>query len=150
MTLYYCTICSLYPSLYTSNSLDSFNSSTETESESDDSLCDATTTTATTLEGRSLDETNRFKIIKKTSKKRPTMKQIRSNKQQTLVESSSFSYDLLRNSTFETTSEGLCDHVREIFDISRQAFSDYQIKAIKKLLMRRSHPQVDHLAYYNI
>lgn len=42
----------------------------------------------------------------------------------------------------ETTSEGLCDHIREIFGLSRQVFNDYQVKAMKKLLIRKSHPQV--------
>lgn len=42
----------------------------------------------------------------------------------------------------ETTSEGLCDHIREIFDLSRSVFNDYQVKAMKKLLFRKSHPQV--------
>jgi hypothetical protein len=47
----------------------------------------------------------------------------------------------------ETTSEGLCDHVREIFGLSRQVFNDYQVKAMKKLLIRKSHPQV--LIYFD-
>jgi hypothetical protein len=42
----------------------------------------------------------------------------------------------------ETTSEGLCDHIREIFCLSRQVFNDYQVKAMKKLLIRKSHPQI--------
>jgi hypothetical protein len=130
MTLYYCTICSLYPSLYTSNSLDSFNSGTETESDSESS-CD--TTEATSIDGA---EPN---IRKEINKRKPKIKLTHFKKQTT---ESTSNYDLLRNSTFETTSEGLCDHVREIFDISRQAFNDYQMNAMKKLLMRRSHPQV--------
>ena len=42
----------------------------------------------------------------------------------------------------ETTSEGLCDHIREIFELNRQVFNDYQIRAMKKLLTKKSHPQV--------
>lgn len=42
----------------------------------------------------------------------------------------------------ETTSEGLCDYIREIFYLNRQGFSEYQNKAMKKLVVRKSHPQV--------
>jgi hypothetical protein len=42
----------------------------------------------------------------------------------------------------ESTSEGLCDFLREIFFLNRQTFNDYQIKALKKLLLRKSQAQV--------
>ena len=51
-------------------------------------------------------------------------------------------YDSLSKPDLETTSEGLCDHIREIFDLTRQVFNDYQIRAMKKLLIKKSHPQV--------
>ena len=46
------------------------------------------------------------------------------------------------NPELEITSEGLCDYVREIFNLNRQEFNLYQVKAMKKLLLSRSHPQV--------
>ena len=52
------------------------------------------------------------------------------------------SFDFMAHANLETTSEGLCDHVREIFSINRQVFSEYQIKAMKKLLAKKSHAQV--------
>ena len=49
------------------------------------------------------------------------------------------------NPELEITSEGLCDYVREIFNLNRQEFNNYQVKAMKKLLLSRSHPQVNDL-----
>jgi hypothetical protein len=48
----------------------------------------------------------------------------------------------------ETTSEGLCDFLREIFFLSRSTFNDYQIKALKKLLFRKSQAQVKTTVQY--
>lgn len=53
-----------------------------------------------------------------------------------------FLRDYVIKRDLETTSEGLCDYIREIFDLSRQLFNDYQVRAMKKLLIRKSHPQV--------
>lgn len=53
-----------------------------------------------------------------------------------------FLRDNVEKRDLETTSEGLCDYIREIFGLSRQLFNDYQVKAMKKLLIRKSHPQV--------
>lgn len=53
-----------------------------------------------------------------------------------------FLRDNVEKRDLETTSEGLCDYVREIFGLSRQLFNDYQVKAMKKLLIRKSHSQV--------
>ena len=50
--------------------------------------------------------------------------------------------DFMAKPDLETTSEGLCDHIREIFGLNRQIFNDYQIKAMKKLLIKKSHSQV--------
>jgi hypothetical protein len=41
-----------------------------------------------------------------------------------------------------TTSEGLCDHVREIFMLSRQVYNEYEVRAMRKLLARKSHSQI--------
>jgi hypothetical protein len=41
-----------------------------------------------------------------------------------------------------TTSEGLCDYVRELFDLDRQIYNDYQVRAMRKLLIRKSHTQI--------
>lgn len=46
---------------------------------------------------------------------------------------------------FEATSEGLCDFVREIFSLDRQVFNDYQVRALKKLLLKKSHAQVRNI-----
>ena len=51
-------------------------------------------------------------------------------------DNSSFNPDLI------ITSEGLCDHVREIFKLERQEYNTYQVKAMRKLLTSKSHPQV--------
>ena len=51
--------------------------------------------------------------------------------------------DFMLKPDLETTSEGLCDHIREIFGLNRQVFNDYQIKAMKKLLIKKSHSQVN-------
>ena len=56
-----------------------------------------------------------------------------------------FLRDNVEKRDLETTSEGLCDYIREIFGLSRQLFNDYQVKAMKKLLIRKSHPQVLYL-----
>jgi hypothetical protein len=63
-----------------------------------------------------------------------------------------FEEDLAKNQTsnffskqnLETTSEGLCDHIREIFGLNRQVFNCYQIRAMKKLLIKKSHSQVSY------
>lgn len=47
----------------------------------------------------------------------------------------------------ETTSEGLCDHIREIFNLKRQVFNEYQVKAMKRLLIQKSHSQVIFFTY---
>ncbi len=51
-------------------------------------------------------------------------------------------FDFQTKNDLETTSEGLCDHIREIFNINRQIFNEYQVKAMKKILSKKSHPQV--------
>lgn len=58
------------------------------------------------------------------------------------IQSKRQAYDSLSIPDLETTSEGLCDHIREIFGLSRQVFNDYQIRAMKKLLIKKSHSQV--------
>lgn len=58
-----------------------------------------------------------------------------------------FLRDNVEKRDLETTSEGLCDYIREIFGLSRQLFNDYQVKAMKKLLTRKSHPQVYTAGY---
>ena len=99
MVLYYCTICALYPNLYTLNhpspteSISTISVSEESDSETINEL-----------------ESKRFLIN---------------------------DFDDL-----ETTSEGLCDHIREIFNLKRQVFNEYQVKAMKRLLIQKSHPQV--------
>ena len=50
--------------------------------------------------------------------------------------------DLHAMNNLETTSEGLCDYVREIFNLSRSVFNEYQMKAVRKLLTRKSHAQI--------
>lgn len=40
------------------------------------------------------------------------------------------------------TSEGLCDHVRELFSLNRHEFNIYQVKAMRKLLSSQSHQQI--------
>ena len=42
----------------------------------------------------------------------------------------------------ETTSEGLCDHVREIFGVDRSSFNEYEVRAMRRLLVRKSHSQI--------
>ena len=46
------------------------------------------------------------------------------------------------NSEMLITSEGLCDHVREIFNLDRHEYNIYQIKAMRKLLTSKSHSEV--------
>ncbi|CAF1116815.1 unnamed protein product, partial [Brachionus calyciflorus] len=42
----------------------------------------------------------------------------------------------------ETTTEGLCDHIREIFNLKRHVYNEYQVKAMNRLLTQKSHPQI--------
>jgi hypothetical protein len=58
------------------------------------------------------------------------------------IQSKGQEYDSLSIPDLETTSEGLCDHIREVFGLNRQVFNDYQIRAMKKLLIKKSHSQV--------
>jgi hypothetical protein len=95
MTLYYCTICALYPCFY----VDKFLSAESP---------------VNTL--KTIDSEKDLKLPKK----------INNNNEDEL----------------ETTSEGLCDFVRELFYLDRPVFNEYQIKALKKLLLRKSHSQV--------
>ncbi|RNA16656.1 hypothetical protein BpHYR1_004915 [Brachionus plicatilis] len=101
LVLYYCTICSLYPNLYTANQSSPIESCS---SKSDISLSDSDT----------LNESGGL------------LRGYMTN----------FAEDL------ETTSEGLCDHIRELFSLKRQVFNEYQVKAMKRLLLKKSHPQL--------
>jgi hypothetical protein len=47
----------------------------------------------------------------------------------------------------ETTSEGLCDFVRELFCIDRPKYNAYQMQVLKKILFKKSHPQVNFFFY---
>jgi hypothetical protein len=106
MTLYYCTICALYPCFYNDKlSIESMN-----DEPSVNSLKSFTSLTS--------EKETKFESINK----------IKTN------------YD--DEDELETTSEGLCDFVRELFSLNRQVFNDYQIKVLKKLLFKKSHQQV--------
>ena len=133
LLIYYCTICALYPSLYTSqlpSSADSLNSDNEREAEPDH---DQRRDQSLTSMANSL-----------TSELKPAKR----NAFQTSFSTNELSFDFMAHANLETTSEGLCDHVREIFSINRQVFSEYQIKAMKKLLAKKSHAQVSEAAYF--
>ncbi len=54
----------------------------------------------------------------------------------------SIDFSSLISSDMIITSDGLCDHVREIFNIDRHEYNIYQVKAMRKLLVTKSHPQV--------
>lgn len=103
MVLFYCTVCALYPSLYTGN------------------LPSSGSTFSEYLDERGCN--------------------LGLNNSESILDYSEIDPDL------ETTSEGLCDHIREIFNLSRQVFNDYQVRAIKKLLSRNSHQQVRNLQW---
>ena len=114
MLLYNCTICALYPSLYTGNLPSSTTSLDVIEKEIEDEM-----------ENKSIDSFNPIKFKNET-------------------------IEYAIKPDLETTSEGLCDHIREIFGLSRQIFNDYQVRAMKKLLIRKSHPQVVFLGLLNL
>jgi hypothetical protein len=61
---------------------------------------------------------------------------LRINNKKNSVDNSTLNPDLI------ITSEGLCDHVREIFNLDRHEYNIYQVKAMRKLLSSKSHPQV--------
>lgn len=61
---------------------------------------------------------------------------LRINNKKNSLDNSTFNPDLM------ITSEGLCDHVREIFNLDRHEYNIYQVKAMRKLLSSKSHPQV--------
>ena len=116
MLLYYCTICALYPSLYTSNLSSSVSSIRLDETPSDSS----------------------FNLYDFQNKRASEASSRKSNLDRRLSIEFSIDQDL------ETTSEGLCDHVREIFGINRQMFNEYQVKAMRKLLYKKLHAQVSN------
>ena len=104
MTLYYCTVCALYPCFYNDKiSFESMNNETPSK--------------LTSLSSISSDKDLKFTSI--------TNKMNDNNEDE-----------------LETTSEGLCDFVRELFSLDRQVFNDYQVRVLKKLLLKTSHQQV--------
>ena len=52
------------------------------------------------------------------------------------------SFEFNASVDLETTSEGLGDFIREIFSIDRTVYNEYQVKAMKMLLSKKSHAQV--------
>lgn len=105
MTLYYCTVCALYPCFYN-------------DKLSIESMCDE----------KPVHTLQSFNSISSGDMKFESLNRIQNNDNE--------------DDELETTSEGLCDFVRELFSINRQIFNDYQVKVLKKLLFKKSHQQV--------
>ena len=134
MLIYYCTICALYPSLYTTQ-LPSSADSLDSESERENELTSRVETDAE-------HHMNQQQLRRDQSLASSELKLPKRSAFQTSFSTNELSFDFMAHVNLETTSEGLCDHVREIFAINRHVFSEYQIKAMKKLLSRKSHAQV--------
>ncbi len=122
--MFNCTVCALYPSLYVSNLPSSSANSIEL-----DSLENEMDENQLTLIGSDDDENS---LVKISDSFMLDEKSVQSRRV----------YELHAVSNLETTSEGLCDYVREIFNLSRSLFNEYQMKAVRKLLTRRSHAQI--------
>lgn len=127
--LFNCTVCALYPSLFVSNLPSSSTNSIELDDLENEVNDNQLTLIGSDVESSQLDEnsfvkmSDSFMLDEKSVHSRPM-------------------YDLHAMNNLETTSEGLCDYVREIFNLSRSVFNEYQMKAVRKLLTRKSHAQI--------
>jgi len=128
--LFNCTVCALYPSLFVNNLPSSSANSIELDDLENEMDENQLTLIGNHVELSQLDENSLVKMSES------FMYDERS------VHSRHIACDLHAMNNLETTSEGLCDYVREIFNLSRSVFNEYQMKAVRKLLTRKSHAQI--------
>jgi len=123
-------VCALYPSLFVNNLPSSSANSIELDDLENEMDENQLTLIGNHVELSQLDENSLVKMSES------FMYDERS------VHSRHIACDLHAMNNLETTSEGLCDYVREIFNLSRSVFNEYQMKAVRKLLTRKSHAQI--------
>lgn len=147
MTLYYSTLCALYPSLYPSslNKNDAPTTLIEFEDElSSSPVEEIDSPTFKPIFTSIVDSVDSASRLSSTNTNDRLDRRTSLNKDQQQHTGGE------QPSELETTSEGLCDHLREVFDLDRQVYNDYQVKAMRKLLIRKSHGQVSLSNCYSI